>query len=532
MRGCQAYAMQYVENQAPLFLRGAWVAVHTQLLSKLPTELIATSNFGISNVWCDLVARRRETTHPGCALLHPVLTTSDEKTIDLLGLTNHTRAGSTASEAVKAFAKATWPQSYVEGPAAYARGACLVAAPAAGPTLLLSTAPSAGLYLDFERLNRTVNLPAYAKARDALLAEAARSAEADVETVVVDDDFSRSHGRTLYFSGRYYDPEPAGAKFTPDAQHIDPAAQLGGENAVRRTRAQHLFDNVTVLTLAGVASGNRTLLDRAAAWARAWFVEPATAMRPTLAFAQMLPPGQDGKMGTGIIEWRYVYYVTDALAQLEREGALPAAEAAKSRAWFAELLGDLNASAYAARERGRSNNHGLWLDVTTLAIAHYTADAAAVRRAATSIAAARLDEQLDARGLLAQEIARGDHCHHYVLFTCHAWLVAARMLARLEPPRRPTAAPPPSTPRAAASARWPPATSTPPTASAPAWRCSPLGVARRDQLRQEVGRVRREDRRRARRGARRGATRLRVQHVDRAVLAAGEQRVERTQTLV
>ena len=133
MRGCQAYAMQYVENQAPLFLRGAWVAVHTQLLSKLPTELIATSNFGISNVWCDLVARRRETTHPGCALLHPVLTTSDEKTIDLLGLTNHTRAGSTASEAVKAFAKATWPQSYVEGPAAYARGARLVAAaPAAG----------------------------------------------------------------------------------------------------------------------------------------------------------------------------------------------------------------------------------------------------------------------------------------------------------------------------------------------------------------------------------------------------------------
>ena len=438
MRGCQAYAMQYVENQAPLFLRGAWVAVHTQLLSKLPTELITTSNFGISNVWCDLVARRRETSHPGCALLHPVLTTSDEKTIDLLGLTNHTRAGSTASEAVKAFAKATWPQSYVEGPAAYARGACLVAAaPAAGPTLLLSTAPSAGLYLDFERLNRTVNLPAYALARDALLAEAVRSAEADVETVVVDDDFSRKSGRNLYFSGRYYDPEPAGAKFTPDAQHIDPAAQLGGENAVRRTRAQHLFDNVTVLTLAGVASGNRTLLDRAAAWARAWFVEPATAMRPTLAFAQMPPPGQDGKMGTGIIEWRYVYYVTDALAQLEREGALPAAEAAKSRAWFSELLGDLNASAYAARERGRSNNHGLWLDVTTLAIAHYTADAAAVRRAATSIAAARLDEQLDARGLLAQEIARGDHCHHYVLFTCHAWLVAARMLARLEPAEAP-----------------------------------------------------------------------------------------------
>ena len=49
--GCGAVPLEYVENQAPLFLRGAWVAVHTQLLSKLPTELITTSNFPVSHMF-------------------------------------------------------------------------------------------------------------------------------------------------------------------------------------------------------------------------------------------------------------------------------------------------------------------------------------------------------------------------------------------------------------------------------------------------------------------------------------------------
>ena len=205
-------------------------------------------------------------------------------------------------------------------------------------------------------------------------------------------------------------------------------------------------------------------------------------------------------MGTGIIEWRCVYYGR-ALAQLEREGALPAAEAAKSPRGSPGSSAP-RASAYAARERRRSNNHWLWLDVTTLA-PPTTSPTPPRCVAATSIVAARLDEQLDARGLLAQEIARGDHYHHYVLFT---YRVARRreVLARLEPAEAPDGGA-----AAVDAARRRICEMAARHVDAADGQCPgvaiPSEVARRDHAGREVGRVRREDRRRARRGARRGA---------------------------
>ena len=123
--GCGAQQLDFVENQAPLFTSRAWRAVHTQLLGRLDRAIFNTSNYGLSATWCRLV--QRYSGHAiGCALLDEQLVTTDERTIEQLGLSSVIRSGERCLD----FVRRTWRAEYLDagarGGREYTRGECVL----------------------------------------------------------------------------------------------------------------------------------------------------------------------------------------------------------------------------------------------------------------------------------------------------------------------------------------------------------------------------------------------------------------------
>ena len=123
--GCDALLLEFCENQAPLFTSRAWRAVHTQLLGRLDRAIFNTSNYGLSATWCRLV--QRYSGHAiGCALLDEQLVTTDERTIEQLGLSSVIRSGERCLD----FVRRTWRAEYLDagarGGREYTRGECVL----------------------------------------------------------------------------------------------------------------------------------------------------------------------------------------------------------------------------------------------------------------------------------------------------------------------------------------------------------------------------------------------------------------------
>ena len=193
-----------------------------------------------------------------------------------------------------------------------------------------------------------------------------------------------------------------------------------------RTRLQRLFDDAAALALAAEVEGREEFAAHAARLIETWFVAPATRMSPHLRYAQVrLGWNRNEGVGTGIIEFKDLYYMLDAARLLEASGALSAGIAAGLRDWLAAYLDWLLTSPQGARERASANNHGTYYDLQVAAVAAWLGDRAALRDALVR-AQARLARQIDATGAQPEELARATTAH-YCHFNLQGWLGLVRI---------------------------------------------------------------------------------------------------------
>jgi hypothetical protein len=193
-----------------------------------------------------------------------------------------------------------------------------------------------------------------------------------------------------------------------------------------RTRLQRLFDDTTALALAFALTGREDFAAHAARNVETWFVDPATAMTPHLRYAQVRRGrNSDEGTGTGIIEFKDLYYFLDAVRLLERGDALAPATAAGLDAWLKAYLGWLETSRPAAREQASGNNHGTYFDLQAAAIAARLDDRERLRDTLIR-AEARLAGQITADGLQPHEMRRTTTAH-YCLFNLQGWLNLLRL---------------------------------------------------------------------------------------------------------
>jgi len=128
---------------------------------------------------------------------------------------------------------------------------------------------------------------------------------------------------------------------------------------------------VPALTAAWVITGDQRYASQAAVHLRAWFLDPATKMNPSLEYAQAVRGISPGR-SWGIIDTVHLVEVTQAARHLEEAKAMTEGEFAGVRDWFAEYLLWIMASKNGQEEEAAKNNHGSCWAAQAAAFAVFT----------------------------------------------------------------------------------------------------------------------------------------------------------------
>ncbi len=229
--------------------------------------------------------------------------------------------------------------------------------------------------------------------------------------------------------GRYWWPDPSKPDGLPYIQKDGhPNRELIEKGDERQLGA--LVNNLEALALGWSQLHREDCALRAAEWLRAWFVTPATRLKPAFGYAQ-IRLGRDHNQGSasGLIDTRGFARIVDAARLLHGAPGVDAAAEQAVKAWFADYLLWLTTSPNGRKEHEARNNHGSWYLVQLVAIARYLGREDDARNFAREDFA-RIDWQIEPDGQQPLETARTDGLS-YSLFNLEAQLRVARLAAPL-----------------------------------------------------------------------------------------------------
>jgi hypothetical protein len=195
--------------------------------------------------------------------------------------------------------------------------------------------------------------------------------------------------------------------------------------AYDRTRFQRLVDACIALALAHRLTGEARYANHAAALLRIWFLDPATAMSPHLRHAQLRRDQPDSASPHGIVEFRDLWPLLDAIRIVAGSGALNDSDLAGLRSWFSRFLDYLLQSPQGQAAIRARNNIGTWCDLVITSVAAFVGRTD-VLSSALNIAPVRFADQFDASCAQPRELARTRPAH-YTLFNLQAWVNLASL---------------------------------------------------------------------------------------------------------
>lgn len=258
----------------------------------------------------------------------------------------------------------------------------------------------------------------------------ARALQAPLVTIVDKAKPSPTADPHDYISyARYWWPDPQKPDGLPFVQR-DGQHNREQVNAGDRHKIDLIVDHVSALALGWARLRREDCARRAGEWLRAWFVTPATRMKPALDYAQVRL-GHNKNLGNpaGLIDTRALAALVEAIPLLEGSPALTTPEWAAVRQWFTEYYGWLGTGNSAVKELAAKNNHGSWSLVQMVAIARFLGRDDEARRLCED-AWARIGWQFEADGSQPLELARADGLH-YSHFNLFALLQLAQESRRL-----------------------------------------------------------------------------------------------------
>jgi hypothetical protein len=229
--------------------------------------------------------------------------------------------------------------------------------------------------------------------------------------------------------GRYWWPDPAKPSGLPFIQR-DGHSNEAQVNQGDPVRLDHMAETVTVLSLGWSELHREDCARRAAAWLRAWFVTPATRMKPDLDYAQVhLGHTQNRGNAAGVLDGRVLSSVVEDLVRLQGSPALDPADSAAVQAWFNAYLQWLQTSSSGRGEHAALNNHGSWYLFQAVAIAEYLGQTDLARHLCEEDRA-RIANQIKPDGSQPFELVRADGLW-YSFFNLQAQYKIVRLAAPL-----------------------------------------------------------------------------------------------------
>lgn len=252
------------------------------------------------------------------------------------------------------------------------------------------------------------NGPAY----QALIARADKALAGPVYSVVDKSRVPPSGDKHDYISmGPYWWPDPAQPNGEPYVRKDGEVNPERNTNAFDAGRMDAMASAVEALSLAYYFTGKDAYADKAARLLRAWFLDPATRMNPSMTYAQGVPGRTPGR-AEGVLDTYRLLRVVEAIGVLAPSRALTPAEQKDLEAWFADYAAWMQTAPTGRQERAAKNNHGLWYDYQLATFALFARQPDLARDVLAGVGKGRIDPQVAADGKLPEELARTKALHY------------------------------------------------------------------------------------------------------------------------
>jgi hypothetical protein len=191
-----------------------------------------------------------------------------------------------------------------------------------------------------------------------------------------------------------------------------------------KTNLPIVCENIYLLSLAYYFSDEEKYARHASKLAETWFLDTATRMNPNLNYGQAVKGVTEGR-AEGLIDSRFFIWEIDGIRLLEGSRSWTGRDQALMKRWFSDFLSWMRTSPIAQKEMNARNNHGVWYDAQSLAMALF-ADSVELAGRIVERAAGRLDKQMDTSGLFPLELTRTTSLH-YSVFILNAFIVVAEL---------------------------------------------------------------------------------------------------------
>jgi hypothetical protein len=183
-------------------------------------------------------------------------------------------------------------------------------------------------------------------------------------------------------------------------------------------------ENIYLLSLAYYFSSDERYAKHASKLAEVWFLDSATRMNPNLNYGQAVKGVTEGR-AEGLIDSRFFIWAIDGVRLLQPSKYWTPLDQTALRHWFSAFLTWMQTSRIGQKEMNARNNHGVWYDAQSLAMALFV-DSLDLADKIVRRAASRLDQQMDSSGLFPQELTRTTSLH-YSVFILNAFTIVAQL---------------------------------------------------------------------------------------------------------
>jgi Alginate lyase len=136
----------------------------------------------------------------------------------------------------------------------------------------------------------------------------------------------------------------------------NPAAFIAHRDALL-----NLSINISALTAALALTKEQRYAQHAIAHLKAWFIDSATSMTPSLLYAQTIPPAKTGRF-EGVVEAVHLAEIAQSVPFLVNSESFIQSDLVTLQKWFADYFDWLNTSRLAGLARDHKSHHGSsWL---------------------------------------------------------------------------------------------------------------------------------------------------------------------------